>query len=113
MKKQSMFCIILLVILSPRQAFALPGVYKAGAATITMATGMCRTRTISLDGTGFGTSPLVSGGFLIQNTNETAVNIADCECYDGTLTPANWDPGISPVFDPTGYPGVCVIQKGR
>ena len=70
MKKILLAFIVVLITFLTGQAFALPGVYKAGATPITMATGMCRTRTISLDGTGFGTSPLMSGGFLLQNDNE-------------------------------------------
>jgi hypothetical protein len=105
MKKLSMFCIIMLVVLSAGTAFALPGVYKAGASTMTLDIGRCETRTISLDGTGFGTSPLVSGGFLMTNSNEDAADIADCQCYDGTLTPAIWDAGSTILFEPTGYSG--------
>jgi hypothetical protein len=81
------------------------GSYQAGAATMSLYPGACQKRTISLDGSNFGTSPLVSGGFLITNDNESAVDITDSECYDGTLTPAVWDAGVTPVFDPTGYPG--------
>ncbi len=55
----------MLVILSAGQAFALPGVYRAGAPTMDLYVGECETRTISMDGTGWGTSPLVSGDFLI------------------------------------------------
>jgi hypothetical protein len=108
-----MFFTMMIVILAAVQAFALPGVYKAGAASITMATGMCKTSTISLDGTGFGTSPLVSGGFLIQNTNEDAVDITDCQVYDGTLTPAIWWYPGSIVFDPTGFPGGLFVATAN
>jgi len=68
--------------------------------------GQCETRTISMDGTGWGTSPLVAGGFsIMQSDDGAAVDITACQCYDGTLTPAIWDAPITPVFDPTGRPG--------
>jgi hypothetical protein len=96
----------MLFILSAGQSFALPGAYKAGASTMALNIGRCTTRTIRMDGTGWGTSPLESGGFLISLSDEgEVVDIADCQCYDGTLTPAIWDPGVIPVFDPYGYPG--------
>ena len=103
MKNLSIVCVIVLVILSAGQAFALPGFYKAGEITMTLEIGGCETRTISLDGTGF-IGPIVSGGFLISQEGSAQVDITDCQCYDGTLTPAIWDAGTTPVFDPSGYP---------
>ncbi len=100
MKKLSMVCVVTLVILSTGQALALPGAYKAGATSITMATGMCRTRTISLDGTGFDAPLLISGGFLLQNSNPDAVDLTTCDC-----SASLWDQPVYRVFDPTGYPG--------
>jgi hypothetical protein len=105
MKKLPMVCTVMLFILSAGQAFALPGVYRAGASTMDLYLGGCETRTISMDGTGWGTSPLVAGGFGIKQSDDgAAVDITACQCYDGTLTPAIWDP-TTPVFDPTGRPG--------
>ncbi len=68
MKKLSIVCMVMLVILSAGQAFALPGVYRAGPPTMDLYVGQCETRTISMDGTGWGTSPLVSGGFIITSS---------------------------------------------
>jgi hypothetical protein len=63
-----------------------------------------------MDGTGWGTSPLVQGGFLIaQSDGGAAVDITDCQCYDV------WDQPPSIEFDPTGYPGglfVAVANLG-
>lgn len=113
MKKLPMFCSIMFVILSAGQSFALPGVYKAGASTMKLnIIGPCETRTISLDGTGF-TELLVSGGFLMTNSNEDAVDITDCQCYDGQLTPAVWDAGSLIVFDPIGYPGAVFVAASN
>ena len=99
MKKLSIVCMVMLVILAAGRAFALPGVYRAGSSTMALPIGRCETRTISLDGTGF-ISPFVSGGFLLaQSDGGAAVNIPDCQCYD------IWDSPPSIVFDPTGYPG--------
>jgi len=111
MKKLTMICMITLVVLAAGQAFALPGVYKAGATPITMATGMCRTRTISLDGTGFGTSPLMSGGFLLQNDNEWAVDITSCDCSAAIGSP--FDQPVTPVFDPFGFPGGVFVAAAN
>jgi hypothetical protein len=106
MKKLSMICMVIFVILLAGQALALPGVYRAGAPTMNLYVGECETRTISMDGTGWGTSPLVAGGFsIMQSDDGAAVDITACQCYDGTLTPAIWDAPITPVFDPSGRPG--------
>jgi hypothetical protein len=106
MKKLSIVWMVMFVILSAGQVFALPGVYRAGAPTMDLYVGECETRTISMDGTGWGTSPLVSGSILVsQSDNGASVDITTCTCYDGTLTPAIWDAPINPVFDPTGFPG--------
>jgi len=53
MKKLSIVCVIVLVILSAGQAFALPGVYRAGSPTMDLYVGECETRIISMDGTGW------------------------------------------------------------
>ena len=66
MKKLSSVCIITLASLSAGQAFALPGVYTAGAASMTLDIGQCETRTISLDGTGFDTPLLIRAVFLFK-----------------------------------------------
>jgi hypothetical protein len=87
--------------------------YKAGAATMNLGVGACATRTVSLDGSTFGPSPLVSGGFLLQNTDDTKADVTTCRCYDGTLTPAVWDAGIEPVFDPTGYQGGVFVAAAN
>ena len=105
MKKLSIVCMITIVVLSAGQVFALPGVYRAGSPTMDLYVGQCETRTISMDGTGWGTSPLVAGQFLIsQSDSGAAIDITSCQCYDGTLTPAIWNP-TTPFFDPTGFPG--------
>jgi hypothetical protein len=113
MKKMYMIILAVAVALSAGQAFALPGVYNMGADTQILLGPACETRTISLDGTGFSTNPLVSGGFLLQNSNEAAVDITDCQCYDGALTPAVWDAGSLVVFDPTGYPGAVFVAASN
>ncbi len=82
MKTLSMFCTIMLVVLLAGRAFALPGIYNMGANTQTLMEGTCDTRTISLDATGFGTSPLVSGGFCISISDSSKVSINDIWCYD-------------------------------
>ena len=103
MKKMYMIILAVAVALSAGQAFALPGVYNMGANTQTLLGTACETRTISLDATGFGTSPLVSGGFLLENSNELAVDITACDCSAAVGSP--FDQPVTPVFDPTGYPG--------
>ncbi len=110
-----MICALaLFVALLAGQALAqYSGSYNAGAATMTLQTGACQTRTVSLDGSGFGTSPLVSGGFLLTNSNEAAVDITACQCYDGELTPAVWDAGSLKVFDPTGFSGGVFVAASN
>ena len=110
MKKLTMICMITLVVLAAGQAFALPGVYRAGAPTMDLYVGECETRTISFDATGMGTSPLVSGGFLMTNSNESSVDIADCKCYDGELSPSIWDSNSLIIFDPSGYSGGLFVS---
>ena len=111
MKKLSVSCMVMFVFMLTGTAFALPGAYKAGATPITMATGMCRTRTISLDGTGFGTSPLISGGFLLQNDNEWAVDITACDCSAAIGSP--FDQPVTPVFDPFDFPGGVFVAAAN
>jgi len=82
MKKLAMVFIVMLVALLAGRAFALPGIYNMGANTQTLMEGTCDTRTISMDGTGWGTSPLVSGGFCISISDSSKVNINDIWCYD-------------------------------
>ena len=102
MKRLLIAVFAMVVALSAGQVFAAS--YNMGAGTELLDLSECVTRTISFDGASCGTSPFVSGGFLLQNNNEAAVDITACQCYDGTLTPAIWDP-TTPVFDPTGRPG--------
>ncbi len=52
MKKLSIVSMVMLVTLSTGQAFALPGVYRAGPPTMDLYVGECETRIISMDGTG-------------------------------------------------------------
>jgi hypothetical protein len=106
MQKLSMIFTVTFVVLSAGQAFALPGGYRAGDPTMDLYVGECETRTISMDGTGWGPSPLVSGGFLVSQSDDgAAVDITSCQCYDGTLAPAIWDAPVTSVFDPTSFPG--------
>jgi hypothetical protein len=103
----------MLFILSAGQAFALPGVYRAGAPTMDLYLGGCETRTISMDGTGFGTSPLVSGNLFIEQSDAGAsVDITTCQCYDGTLMPAIWWAPITPIFD-SWFPGDLLVDMAN
>ena len=120
MKRHSIFVLITVVFALPAgQSFA--NSYQAGAATMNLDVNECETRTVSVDGSTFGQSPLVSGGFLITLSDMTKVAITACQCYDGTLTPAVWDAGIVPVgvcdgcsgTDPTGYPGGLFVAAAN
>src|SRR5512139_3657209 len=106
-----MVLLLFVFALTAGQAFALPGVYNAGANTQVLNGVQCVTRTISLDATGFGTSPLVSGGFLLQNSNEAAVDITACDCSAATGSP--FDQPVTPVFDPTGFPGGVFVAAAN
>jgi hypothetical protein len=101
MKKLLIAVFAVAVALAAGQAYALPGVYNAGANTMSLLVGSCETRTVSLDGTGFGTSPLVSGGVYIDIPNDTIVTFGNVQCYDSELTPAVWDPGSVKIPDPS------------
>jgi hypothetical protein len=107
MKKLSIVSLIMLVVLSAGQAVALPGIYNAGSSTMNLFPDECNIRTISMDGTGWGTSPLVSGGFCMSISDPTKINVNDIWCYQGV--PPFWptveiipDPGFTCVF--TGSP---------
>ncbi len=41
MKKLSIICMVMFLVLSAGQVFALPGVYKAGASTMALSIGRC------------------------------------------------------------------------
>jgi hypothetical protein len=82
MKNLSMICTVMLFILSAGQAFALPGIYNAGSSTMNLVQDECEIRTISMDGTGWGTSPLMSGGFCISLSDSSKITINDIWCYD-------------------------------
>jgi hypothetical protein len=79
---------------------------------MTLNEGACETRTVSLDGSTFGTSRLVSGGFLLTQTNGAAVSIGTVQCYDGTLTPALWDNPVTAVPDVVG-PGSLYVAASN
>jgi hypothetical protein len=111
MKKLLIAVFAVVVALSAGQAFALPGVYNLGANTQTLLGPACDTRTISLDATGFGTSPLVSGGFLLQNSNEAAVDITACDCSAAVGSP--FDQPVTPTFDPTGFSGGVFVAAAN
>ncbi len=117
MRKLSTVCMIMVVVLSAGLAFAQATYLvegSAGSLVLNLTAGECVTGTIAVDGSSFGTSPLVSGGFLISQSDSGAtVAIADCQCYDGTLTPAVWDAGVTPVFDPIGYPGGVFVAAAN
>jgi hypothetical protein len=117
MRKLSMVCMIMVIALSAGQAFAQATYLvegSAGSLVLNLTVGACVTDTIAVDGSSFGTSPLVSGGFLISQSDSGAtVAITSCQCYDGTLTPAVWDAGVTPVFDPTGYPGGVFVAAAN
>ncbi len=81
------------------------GSYNAGPSAMNLSVGSCETRTISVDGSSWGTSRLVSGGMLVTNSDSTKVAITTVACYDGELTPALWDAGVFKVPNPDGYPG--------
>jgi hypothetical protein len=98
---------VMLVILSAGQAFAFPGVYNAGSSTMNLFPDECNIRTVSMDGTGWDTSPLVSGGFCLSISNPTKINVNDIWCYQEV--PPFWptvqiipDPDFTCVF--TGNP---------
>ncbi len=117
MRKMVFIAILALVVALPAgQAVAqFSGSYKAGAATMNLSVGSCETRTISVDGSSWGTSRLVSGGMLVTNSDSTRVAITTVACYDGELTPAVWDAGALKVSSPDGYPGgyfVAVTNLG-
>jgi hypothetical protein len=119
MKRHSIFVLAMVFALAAGRSFAAS--YQAGAATMSLDINECETRTVSVDGSTFGTSPLVSGGFLITLADMTKVAITACQCYDGTLTPAVWDEGIVPVgvcdgcngTDPLGYPGGLFVAAAN
>jgi cysteine-rich repeat protein len=111
MKKLSMHVLIVAVTIGLAAGQLFGAQYNAGSATMNLNIDSCETRTVSLDATGFGTSRLVNGGFLIQQTDGTRVAITDpVRCYDGELTPAVWDPGATKVPEPEGYPGGYYIN---
>jgi cysteine-rich repeat protein len=110
-KKLSILCLVMFVFgLMSGSAFAQS--YLAGAGTMTLDVGVCETRTVSLDGSTFGTSTLVSGGFLLEQTNGAAVSIGTVQCYDGTLTPALWDNPVTAVPDVMG-PGSLYVAASN
>lgn len=85
---------------------ALGAAYQAGASTMALAVAACETRTISIDCADFGTSPIVGGGFYIDNSG-TLVSVAEVSVYDGAeRTPAIWDTGAMKVPDPFDPPEV-------
>jgi hypothetical protein len=79
---------------------------------MTLDVAACETRTVSLDGSTFGTSRLVSGGFLLEQSNGAAVSIGTVQCYDGTLTPALWDNPVTAVPDVVG-PGSLYVAASN
>jgi cysteine-rich repeat protein len=100
MKKLAIVCAVMFeVVLISGSAFA--AFYKAGAPTMSLGMGQCKTRTISLDGSDWGTTPLMAGGMYIT-TDPLTVDIASVQCYDGELTPAVWYPGTLKVDEPEG-----------
>ncbi len=119
MKKLAIVCTVMFVfVLMSGSAFA--AFYKAGVSTMTLGVGGCKTRTISLDGSTFGTSPLFTGGMYIT-TDPLTVDITSVLCYDGELTPAVWDgPGMTykedepdwPYYEATGDYFVVVANLG-
>jgi len=108
---------IMVVALAAGQAFAQATYLvegSAGSLVLNLTVGACVTDTIAVDGSSFGTSPLVSGGFLISQSDSGAtVAITSCQCYDGTLTPAVWDAGVTPVFRSHRYPGGVFVAAAN
>ena len=78
MKRLLIAVFAMVVALSAGQVFAAS--YDVGATTQSLLGTACVTRTISFDGASCGTSPFVSGGFLMQNDNEAAVDITVAQC---------------------------------
>ena len=107
MKKMYILVLAMVIALSAGQAFALSsGSYSAGATTMTLNVGECQTRTVFVNGSNFNEgSALVSGGFYVTIDDISQIDIGTVQCYDGTLTPALWDGGTTPIFDPTGNLG--------
>jgi len=116
MKKLLIAVFAVVVALSAGQAFAAAYLLEgaSGNTNVSLTIGQCATYTVAVDGSTMGSSPLVSGGFLLeQSDGGVAVDNNACQCYDGTLTPAVWDNGVTPVFDPSGFPGGIFVAAAN
>ena len=113
MKKLIIVLFAMAVAMTAGQAFALPGVYNMGDDNMTLVGTACEDRVVSLDATGCGEEPFVSGGFFLQNDNPDKAGVTACDCSAaiGSL----WDQPVLVVFDVEGYPGsvyVPVVNLG-
>jgi cysteine-rich repeat protein len=105
-KKLSILCMVLFVFgWMSGSAFAQATYFTNPTGDMSLAVGVCETRTVSVDGSTFGTEPLISGGMLVRLSDPTRVAINTVACYDSELTPAVWDAGSFKVPNPAGYPG--------
>ena len=66
MKKLIIVLFAMAVAMTAGQAFALPGVYNMGDDNMTLVGTACENRVVSLDATGCGVEPFVSGGFFAE-----------------------------------------------
>jgi len=72
----------------------------------------CDTYTIAIDAGGVITTPLITAGvWLIWDPAQ--VSVGTISPYDGTLTPALWDPGFSRIVDEPAGPGTRFLTVGN